>query len=67
MGQVTATDISANMLSLAKQRAMSLGMQDVIELKEGDIETIDLVPSSFDAGTMQMGTDVFTGSWCGFI
>ncbi|MDW0211937.1 MAG: class I SAM-dependent methyltransferase [Nitrososphaeraceae archaeon] len=55
MGQVTATDISANMLSLAKQRAMSLGMQDVIEFKEGDIETIDLVPSSFDAVLCRWG------------
>ena len=55
MGQVTATDISANMLSLAKQRAISLGMQDVIEFKEGDIETIDLVPSSFDAVLCRWG------------
>ena len=55
MGQVTATDISANMLSLAKQRAISLGIQDVIEFKEGDIETIDLVPSSFDAVLCRWG------------
>jgi len=55
MGQVTAADISANMLSFAKQRAISLGMQDVIEFKEGDIETIDLVPSSFDAVLCRWG------------
>lgn len=55
MGQVTATDISANMLSLAKQRAISLGMQDVIEFKEGDIETIDLAHSSFDAVLCRWG------------
>ncbi|MFZ0656542.1 MAG: methyltransferase domain-containing protein [Nitrososphaeraceae archaeon] len=55
MGQVTATDISANILSLAKQRAISLGMQQVIEFKEGDIETIDLTPSSFDAVLCRWG------------
>ena len=41
-GHVLATDISLQMLSIAKQRAASLGVQDVIEFKEGDIETIDL-------------------------
>ena len=55
MGQVTATDISAKMLSLARQRAISLGMQEVIEFKEGDIETIDLTPSSFDAVLCRWG------------
>ena len=55
MGQVTATDISAKMLSLARQRANSLGMQEVIEFKEGDIETIDLSPSSFDVVLCRWG------------
>ena len=36
------------MLSFAKQRVISLGLQDVIEFKEGDAETIDLPPSAFD-------------------
>ena len=48
-GHVMATDISSHMLSFAKQRAISLGLQDVIEFKEGDAETIDLSPSMFDA------------------
>ncbi|CAN5507040.1 hypothetical protein BH18THE2_BH18THE2_42210 [soil metagenome] len=47
-GHVLATDISPQMLSIAKQRAISLGLQDVIEFKEGDTETINL-PTSFDA------------------
>lgn len=41
-GHVLATDISLQMLSFAKQRAISLGLQDVIEFKEGDAETIDV-------------------------
>src|SRR5215210_8652530 len=48
-GHVLATDISPQMLSLAKQRAVSLGLQDVIKFKEGDVETIDLPSSTFDA------------------
>jgi ubiquinone/menaquinone biosynthesis C-methylase UbiE len=41
-GHVLAIDISPQMLSIAKQKAKSLGLQDVIEFKEGDAETIDL-------------------------
>jgi len=52
---VLAIDISAKMLSLAKQRAISLGLQDLIEFKEGDIETIDLMPSTFDAVLCRWG------------
>jgi ubiquinone/menaquinone biosynthesis C-methylase UbiE len=35
-GHVLATDISPQMLSIARQRAASLGLQDVLEFKEGD-------------------------------
>lgn len=48
-GHVLATDISSQMLFFAKQRASSLGLQDVIEFKEGDAETIYLPSSTFDA------------------
>lgn len=34
-GQVLATDISTEMLSIAKQRAANLGLQHVIEFKQG--------------------------------
>jgi ubiquinone/menaquinone biosynthesis C-methylase UbiE len=54
-GYVLATDISPQMLSVAKQRAISLGLQDVIEFKEGDAETIDLPPSTFDAALCRCG------------
>jgi len=54
-GHILATDISPEMLSFAKQRAISLGLQDVIEFKEGDAETIDLPPSTFDAAVCRWG------------
>ena len=47
------------MLSFAKQRAISLGLQDVIEFKEGDAETIDLPPSAFDAALCRFGLMLF--------
>ncbi len=43
------------MLSVAKQRAISLDLQDVIEFKEGDTETIDLPALSFDAALCRFG------------
>ena len=58
-GHVMATDISSHMLSFAKQRAISLGLQDVIEFKEGDAETIDLSPSTFDAALCRFGLMLF--------
>jgi len=54
-GHVLATDISPQMLSIAKQRAISLGLQDVIEFKEGDAETIDLPFSIFNAVLCRWG------------
>ena len=54
-GHVLATDISPQMLATAKQRAASLGLQDVIEFKEGDAETISLPISTFDAALCRWG------------
>jgi ubiquinone/menaquinone biosynthesis C-methylase UbiE len=54
-GHVLATDISSQMLSFAKQRAISLGLQDVVEFKEGDAESIDLPASTFDAALCRWG------------
>jgi len=54
-GHVLATDISPQMLSIARQRAASLGLQDVIEFKEGDAETISLPDSVFDAVLCRWG------------
>jgi ubiquinone/menaquinone biosynthesis C-methylase UbiE len=54
-GHVLAIDISSQMLSIAKQRAMSLGLEQVMEFKEGDAETIDLSASTFDAALCRFG------------
>jgi ubiquinone/menaquinone biosynthesis C-methylase UbiE len=54
-GHVLATDISSQMLSIARQRAISLGLQNVIDFREGDIETIDLPASTFDAVLCRWG------------
>ena len=54
-GKVLAIDISAQMLSFAKERAIDLGVQDVVEFKEGDAETIDLPSSTFDAALCRWG------------
>lgn len=54
-GQVLAIDISPQMLSIAKQRAISLGMQNIIEFREGDAETIDLPTSTFNAELCRFG------------
>jgi ubiquinone/menaquinone biosynthesis C-methylase UbiE len=54
-GHVLAIDISSQMLSIAKQRAISLGLEQVIEFKEGDAETIELSDSTFDAALCRFG------------
>jgi SAM-dependent methyltransferase len=61
-GHVLATDISAQMLKIAKQRAASFGLQDIVEFKEIDAEKkdIDLQPllppySSFNAVLCRWG------------
>jgi enediyne biosynthesis protein CalE5 len=54
-GNVLAIDISSQMLSFAKQRAIGLGLQDIVEFKQGDAETIDLPPSTFDAALCRWG------------
>lgn len=40
-GYVLATDISSQMLNIAKQRTASFGLTDIIEFKEIDAERID--------------------------
>ncbi len=54
-GQVLAIDLSPLMLSIARQRAASLDLQDVIEFKEGDAESIDLPSSMFNAALCRAG------------
>jgi ubiquinone/menaquinone biosynthesis C-methylase UbiE len=54
-GSILAIDISQQMLSFAKERATTLGLQNVVEFKEGDAETIDLPSSTFDAALCRWG------------
>jgi enediyne biosynthesis protein CalE5 len=58
-GHVLATDISGQMLAIAKERATFLGLQDIIEFKESDAENLDLTNSSFDAALSRWGLMLF--------
>jgi enediyne biosynthesis protein CalE5 len=58
-GHVLAIDISPQMLSFAKERAISLGLKEIVEFKEGDAETIDLPSSTFDAALCRWGLMFF--------
>jgi ubiquinone/menaquinone biosynthesis C-methylase UbiE len=50
-GKVVATDISPQMLAIARTRATSLGLDGIMEFREGDEEKLDLPDSTavFDA------------------
>jgi SAM-dependent methyltransferase len=50
-GKVVATDISPQMLAIAKTRAKSLGLDSVIEFREIDGEKLDLTESSSSTTT----------------
>ena len=52
---VVATDISSQMLIIAKQRAAELGLQDIIEFKGADAEMLELSDSTFDAVLCRWG------------
>jgi ubiquinone/menaquinone biosynthesis C-methylase UbiE len=54
-GKVVATDISAQMIAIAKARAKSLGLENVIEFREGDAERLDLPKASFNAVLSRWG------------
>src|SRR5215213_5208406 len=58
-GHVLATDISRQMLAIAKERATLLRLQDIIEFKESDAENLDLANSSFDAALCRWGLMLF--------
>jgi ubiquinone/menaquinone biosynthesis C-methylase UbiE len=64
-GHVLATDISPQMLKIAKQRAVFFGLQDIVEFKEIDAERIDidlqplLQLSSFNAVLCRWGLMFF--------
>ncbi|MBI4402029.1 MAG: methyltransferase domain-containing protein [Nitrospirae bacterium] len=53
-GQVVATDQAPQMLAIARERAASLGLQN-IEFREMDAEVLDLPASSFDVVLCRWG------------
>lgn len=59
-GYVLATDLSSQMLSIAKERARLLNLDQIIEFKEGDAETIVLQQSFFDAALCRWGLMFFS-------
>ena len=54
-GHVLATDISSQMLSIARKRAIAEHLEGIIDFKVGDAATIDLPESSFDAALCRLG------------
>jgi ubiquinone/menaquinone biosynthesis C-methylase UbiE len=58
-GRVLATDMSRQMLAIAKERATLLRLQDIIEFRESDAENLDLANSSFDAALCRWGLMLF--------
>jgi ubiquinone/menaquinone biosynthesis C-methylase UbiE len=54
-GHVLATDISTQMLTIAKQRAVAMGLQGVIEFRDGDAEMLELSDASFDVVLSRWG------------
>lgn len=54
-GYVLATDISPQMLTIAKQRAMALGLQDIIDFRQADAEMLELPNSSVEVVLCRWG------------
>lgn len=54
-GKVVATDISPQMIAIAKSRAKSLGLDSIMEFREGDAERLNLPESSFNAVLSRWG------------
>jgi ubiquinone/menaquinone biosynthesis C-methylase UbiE len=52
---VLAIDISTQMLTIAKQRAAALGLQNVIEFRQADAEKLKVEDSSFDVAFSRWG------------
>lgn len=54
-GKVVATDISPQMLAIAKARAKSLGLDSIMEFRESDAEKLDFPKSTFNAVLSRWG------------
>ena len=54
-GKVTAIDLSPQMLAIAKERAKENGLDNTIEFREGDAESLGVPASAFDAVVSRFG------------
>lgn len=54
-GKVVATDISPQMIAIAKARAKSLGLDSIMEFREFDAEKLDFPKSTFNAVLSRWG------------
>lgn len=57
--KIVGVDISEGMLKLGKEKIVKLGLQNLIELKSGDSETLPFSDNSFDAITVGFGVRNF--------
>jgi demethylmenaquinone methyltransferase/2-methoxy-6-polyprenyl-1,4-benzoquinol methylase len=57
--KIIGIDISDGMLDLGKQKIVKLGLQNLIELQNGDSETINFSNNTFDAVTVAFGVRNF--------
>ncbi len=57
--KVIGIDISDGMLEMGKKKIQKLGLQDTVELLNGDSETINFDDNSFDAVTVAFGVRNF--------
>jgi demethylmenaquinone methyltransferase / 2-methoxy-6-polyprenyl-1,4-benzoquinol methylase len=57
--KITGIDISDGMLDIGRKKILKAGLQDGIELLNGDSETINFAANSFDAVTVAFGVRNF--------
>ncbi len=57
--KITGIDISNGMLDIGRQKVLKAGLQHIIELLNGDSETINFADNSFDAVTVAFGVRNF--------
>lgn len=57
--KIIGIDISEGMLDLGRKKVAKAGLQNVIELQQGDSETINFPDNSFDAVTVAFGVRNF--------
>ncbi|MEO7306746.1 MAG: bifunctional demethylmenaquinone methyltransferase/2-methoxy-6-polyprenyl-1,4-benzoquinol methylase UbiE [Ferruginibacter sp.] len=57
--KITGIDISDGMLEIGRKKIQKLGLEDTIELLNGDCETINFKNDSFDAVTVAFGVRNF--------